>query len=71
MRIMKNKTYKQISFLILLFIVVQGCTPRKEIFDCPCDGNGLITLEGFDREDTEIILTAIEEAFGGECCQVY
>jgi len=66
----KNKTIA-IPFLMLLFIVFQGCSDRKDIFDCPCDGNGLITLEGYNREDTVKILNAVEEALGRECCQVY
>lgn len=56
---------------ILVLLIIHSCTSRKDTFDCPCDGNGLITLEGYDREETEIILTAIEEAFGKECCQLY
>jgi hypothetical protein len=71
MRIKKNKMYSIIPFLTVLFLVLPGCNSRKDIFDCPCDGNGLITLRGYDNEETKLILKAVEEAFGEECCQVY
>jgi hypothetical protein len=64
---------KVLSFFLILLLF--GCD-TSESFECPCGGYGvvangtIITIDEKNEGDTRIILDAIEERLGGECCYV-
>ena len=60
-------------FILTTLISLYSCN-KKEKFECPCGGHGVVahgTVIEIDQKnegDTKRILDALEKEFGGDCC---